>query len=900
MSNGGVACPDVEELSALLAGSAPDETLVAHLDICEECQRSLDLLTDSPELSSYLGHSRRRQDSRRLLGPPIRVGDLGSLDDLAIEKEVGRGSTGVVFRGRDEKLSRRVAVKALLYRGGEATTARFLRESKAMARLEHDNVVSVYSTGCTEDGTAYIVMPLIEGTTLKEKLRQKTPGERESAELIKQIALGLQAVHDAGLIHRDIKPENVLIERNDGRARLTDFGLARIAEDATLTQANVVAGTPGYMSPEQIVNPSSMDVQGDIYSLGITLYECLTGTVPFTGQPLHVLEQHRFALPVRPSRLNPRVSRDLENVCLMAIAKDPARRYPTAKDFADDLQRFLEGKSVHARETTRFEQLLMWCERNRTVASLLGLLFFSLLIGTVTTSLMWRRSAASAAKAQAYAQDLEQNRNRLRQSVSRFQQRIFSEEAMHWQMTESFRAEMFEDVISYLDEFAALASSNGSDAKSPGSIASDYLMIANAALEVGQVDAAQIAADRSLMQIKHNSNPSSDSSESLLLHFEAARVACLSRFDNQPYYYLLPRELATLNTLKSAQGSEKDEPIKMVRECEIVLKQAALLGYREFEWKMAQATTEYLRFRAQSSPNENDIQSLYDLFDRLSESNAATQADRVVQQRLAQEIGSWLALQLPIERALEVVEQTIAIAESFREKVRENSVLLVESDFRQARNFAQHAVLLKSNGDLEGAIQSGRLSQKSFLLGNRQRPQNRFWMSQAMLLDLQLSDWLEESGDVKAAISSLDTAIRACLGISKLDRADRNLRRTIIKLFVKLADLSFKSEEFSEATKEYFIAAQDSRLIIDDQADRNWVLACRPWLVSRVLDSLEKSPNPDFKAQFIGLEGSFIAGLQKFDGVDPSGIQSVLDTSNKPKRPTELTNLTSDILLEDY
>ncbi len=177
---------------------------------------------------------------------------------------------------------------------------------------------------------------------------------REAADWIRQIALGLEAAHRQGMIHRDVKPANILLDATDGRAKLTDFGLARTFGDETLTQADVLAGTPQYMSPEQASSDPNLGPSTDIYSLGITLYELLTGATPFQGQPLQILQQHRETSPLRPSGLNPEIPRDLENICLKAISKHPAARYATAPEFADDLQRFLDGRPVLAHETTRF------------------------------------------------------------------------------------------------------------------------------------------------------------------------------------------------------------------------------------------------------------------------------------------------------------------------------------------------------------------------------------------------------------------------------------------------------------------------------------------------------------------------------------------------------------------
>ena len=343
-------CPSRNQLITYLSETeVAEETIVRHVESCRLCQACLDRLTDSAELAFYHQQKRARQDANRHLGPPNRDGDLGSLDGLAIEKQIGSGGMGVVFRGRDEKLGRLVAIKILTRHGSGESAARFEREFRTAAKLEHEHLVGVYSASRTADGIPYIVMPLVEGESLADRIvaRQSLPN-RDAAELVRQIALGLFAAHSAGVIHRDVKPANILIGQKDHRARLTDFGLVRGNDDATLTAMDILAGTPAYMSPEQIADSRSCDARSDIYSLGITLYECLTGTTPFRGQPIQVLEQHRNVEPISPSRLNPNIPLDLANICLMAIAKEPARRYQNCWLFAEDLQRFLDGRPVVA------------------------------------------------------------------------------------------------------------------------------------------------------------------------------------------------------------------------------------------------------------------------------------------------------------------------------------------------------------------------------------------------------------------------------------------------------------------------------------------------------------------------------------------------------------------------
>ena len=197
-------------------------------------------------------------------------------------------------------------------------------------------------------------MEYLAGPTLGRLIEPGSGMEpRRAAELIAQVADGLAAAHDAGLVHRDIKPDNIMIDSPTGRAKLMDFGLAREeAGGESLTREDILAGTPTHMSPEQ-ARGQPLDGRSDVYSLGVTLYECLTGEVPFRGTPHMVIRQVCEDEPRPPRRLNDRIPRDLETICLKAMAKEPAGRYPSARDLGDDLRRWLRGESIRAGHRAR-------------------------------------------------------------------------------------------------------------------------------------------------------------------------------------------------------------------------------------------------------------------------------------------------------------------------------------------------------------------------------------------------------------------------------------------------------------------------------------------------------------------------------------------------------------------
>src|SRR5262249_4406775 len=222
----------------------------------------------------------------------------------------------------------------------------------------------------------YFVMEYLDGGSLSDRLKQQGPLKpEEAADYVRQAALGLAAVHARGLIHRDIKPSNIMLEKGSGRVKITDFGLARWDEVSaeTLTQSGGIVGTLPYVSPELIRSATRIDKRSDVYSLGVVLYELLTGERPFRGQPQMILEQVVHDEPREPSRLNDAIPYDLETIALVCLAKEPNRRYQSAGEVADDIQRWQERKPIKGRRTGATERLWLWCRRKPALAAAAGL-----------------------------------------------------------------------------------------------------------------------------------------------------------------------------------------------------------------------------------------------------------------------------------------------------------------------------------------------------------------------------------------------------------------------------------------------------------------------------------------------------------------------------------------------
>ena len=352
----------------------------------------------------------------------------------------------MVFKARQQRLKRTVALKMILSGrlADEADVVRFQREAQAAASLRHPGIVAVHEVG-EYDGHHYFTMEFIDGPSLSDRLREESLPPRRAAEIVRQVAEAIEYAHGQGTLHRDLKPANVLMEERDegGRSpqatrrgetqdqgadaaespnssfslnpssipKVTDFGLAKLMEPgeenrSELTASGQILGTPSYMSPEQAAGRhEEVSPATDVYSLGAILYACLTGRAPFVAEsPVDTLMQVIRNEPAPPRSLNPRVPVDLETICLKCLAKEPAKRYASARELADDLGRFLDGRAVVARPVGPVSRAWRWCRRNPAVAALLGLVALSMAAGTATSTFFaieeYQRAAAEHAAKQ--------------------------------------------------------------------------------------------------------------------------------------------------------------------------------------------------------------------------------------------------------------------------------------------------------------------------------------------------------------------------------------------------------------------------------------------------------------------------------------------------------------------
>ena len=262
-------------------------------------------------------------------------------------ERIGAGGMAIVYKAKDLLLNRVVTIKVLReqFVTDEDFIRRFRREAQSAASLSHPNIVSVYDVGKEED-TEYIVMEYVEGRNLKEIIREFAPlSSDQTINLARQITGAIQNAHEHHIIHRDIKPHNILVTA-DGHAKVTDFGIARAVSSATVTHTGDIIGSVHYLSPEQAKGLQSNE-QSDIYSLGIVLYELLTGKVPYDGEtPIAIALKHLQEQPVLPSKLNPKIEKELEAVVMRAIAKSPEQRYLSTKDLLEDLDHIQAGRPI--------------------------------------------------------------------------------------------------------------------------------------------------------------------------------------------------------------------------------------------------------------------------------------------------------------------------------------------------------------------------------------------------------------------------------------------------------------------------------------------------------------------------------------------------------------------------
>ncbi|HEV2948214.1 MAG TPA: serine/threonine-protein kinase, partial [Gemmataceae bacterium] len=413
--------PDLEEYLRRFPTLAEQLGPLFEVHHALESGQLLDANHERAKIADTLPAMRRRSAGK---GTPFPA-----IPGYEILDELGRGGMGIVYRARQTGLNRTAAIKMILagdYAGPEEL-ARFRTEAEAVGRLQHPNIVAIYEVG-EQNGRPYLCMEYVEGGSLAQQLTGAPQPVRPAAQFVETLARAMHYSHQQGIVHRDLKPANILLQKSEVRGqksefeiqksrsqssssdlcplisdlcpKITDFGLAKILAEGqgSQTRTGAILGTPSYMAPEQAGGSINDNGQAkaraispavDVYALGAILYELLTGRPPFRAEtPLETLLQVTALEPVPPSRLQPRLPRDLTTICLKCLQKEPAKRYRSALELAEDLRRFIDGKPIQARPVTAAERLWRWSRRNPILATMTASVASLVLLIAIGSSIM--------------------------------------------------------------------------------------------------------------------------------------------------------------------------------------------------------------------------------------------------------------------------------------------------------------------------------------------------------------------------------------------------------------------------------------------------------------------------------------------------------------------------------
>ena len=416
--------------------------------------------------------------------------------------ELGKGGMGVVYRAKQLSIDRLVALKVVRQEMLQAVDAqtranaleRFQTEVQAAASLQHDNIVSIYGVGEVRAGGGvstplrYYAMRYVQGESLVDKLRDGPMEGSRAAKIMAEVGRALDYAHSQGVLHRDLKPHNILMEEATDRPMVADFGLAKLVHrDQSLTYAGQVMGTPSYMPPEQTRDAGKVTSAADQYALGATLYHLLVGHPPFAGATVQdTLRMIVEKEPVGLREINPTINVDLETICLKALQKDPGKRYESCKFFAEDLERFLDGKPIVARPVGRVERVWRWARRNRAMAGMIGTVIALAITTLIAIAIGYRETVTALAKSEV----------RLKTAISVVDElftRVSEEELLNEPGMQPLRKDLLEKALSYYKYFLT---QTGSDTKMLDEVAGAHYRIGM----IEQLTGNEEVAERAFVQ----------------------------------------------------------------------------------------------------------------------------------------------------------------------------------------------------------------------------------------------------------------------------------------------------------------------------------------------------------------------------------------------------------------
>ena len=394
-----------------------------------------------------------------------RQADLADTDmvnrfgDYELLGEIARGGMGVVYKARQIALNREVAIKMILSGqfANDDEMERFYAEAEAAASLNHPNIVTIYEVG-EVDGRHFFSMEYVPGDSLADLVRERPLAPRRAANYISGICEAVQLAHDNGILHRDIKPANVLVNQED-IPLVTDFGLAKqVHEKSGMTMEGSVLGTPSYMPPEQARgNLDEVDARSDIYAIGATLYQLLTGNPPFAAASVYeTIRQVLNKEPAQPQERNPDIPQDLSTICMKCLQKSPDKRYQSALELKEELQRFLRGLPILARPIGNVERLTRWCVRNPLIASSSATAITGVLAMLVTMTIAYFVTNAALL-------DARKSFERSKQTVDDFFIVVTQNELLQTPNTREVREVMLDKALQYYESLRLQRAGNLSD-----------------------------------------------------------------------------------------------------------------------------------------------------------------------------------------------------------------------------------------------------------------------------------------------------------------------------------------------------------------------------------------------------------------------------------------------------